>query len=294
MSLADNSYFLSTIAQNLNNMAILSPSGIISSSSAALLSSSGAGAAATTTAASSSSLAASANTSNLGQSASCAQYQQSHPLNSVGTTSVSQMDELVKEYLLYRGFTSAFRAFDHDLKLDRDRSFRADKITDQLLHHIHSFDLSGFMDYWSYLDQKHFAKLTSLKPGSTTATATTNGSLTRRYELNLMRYYLVNAVRAGRSDKAFEFVENYMVKLQSQPEWKEWFSLPFVRNPDEHPFFSVYFSQAWIDALIVSLQNFLNIVFQSVPFPRLLNYDESQFWLKQEKVILPLKLLSIL
>lgn len=201
------------------------------------------------------------------------------------------MDDLVKEYLLFRGFTAAFRAFDHDLRLDRDRSFRVDKITEQLLHHIHSFDLAGFMDYWSYLDQKHFSKLTiKLAVAGGGGTGGVGGSssppvaLTRRYELNLMRYYLVNAVRAGKPEKAFEFFENYLGKVQSQPEWKEWFSLPFVKNPDEHPFFSVYFSQAWIDSLVVSLQNFLSILFQSLPFPRLLNYDETRFWINQDKV----------
>lgn len=267
MSTADNSYFLNTIAQNLSNT-----SSMIASTSS--------------TSSGSSPNPLSTSTSSLGQSASCANYQQNHPLYSSGTTSVSQMDELVKEYLLYRGFISAFRAFDHDLKLDRDRSFRPDKITDQLLYHIHAFDLTGFLDYWSYLDHKHFSKL-STKLTHSSSGGTASGSITRRYELNLMRYYLVNAVRAGRPEKAIEFLENYMVKTHGQPEWKDWYGLPFVRNPDEHPFFSVYFSQAWIDALIVSLKNFLNIVFQSLPFPRLLNYDEGQFWSKQEKVSIP-------
>lgn len=273
MSTADNSYFLNTIAQNLSNTSSM----IVSTSSTS------------STSSGSSANPLSTSTSSLGQSASCASYQQSHPLYSSGSTSVSQMDELVKEYLLYRGFISAFRAFDHDLKLDRDRSFRPDKITDQLLYHIHAFDLTGFLDYWSYLDQKHFSKLSTKLTNSSSGGAA-SGSITRRYELNLMRYYLVNAVRAGRPEKALEFLENYMVKTHGQPEWKDWFGLPFIRNPDEHPFFSVYFSQAWIDALIVSLKNFLNIVFQSLPFPRLLNYDEGQFWSKQEKVSIVLKL----
>lgn len=199
-----------------------------------------------------------------------------HHSNNQGTTSISLADELVKEYLLYRGFTTTLRLFDQDLKQDRDRSFRVDKITEQLLVYIHSFDLNGFMEYWTYLDQKFFTKMT-FKMGAST-------SLTRRYEINLMRYYLVNAVKSGKIDKAFEFIENYLVKLQSQSEWKEWYCLPFLKSPEDHPFFSIYFSQPWIDALMVSLQNFLNILFQLLPFPRLLNYDESLFWFKQNNV----------
>jgi hypothetical protein len=200
--------------------------------------------------------------------------------NHQGTTSISLTDDLVKEYLLYRGFTTTFRVFDHDLKSDRDRSFRVDKIVEQILAYIHGLDLAGFMDYWTYLDQKFFTKMTMKLGGSGSSL------ITKRFEVNFMRYYLVHAVKSSRTDKAVEFVENYLAKLQAQNEWKEWFCLPFLKNPDDHPFFSVYFSQSWIDALIVSFQNFLNILFQSLPFPRLLNYDESLFWFKQNKVFL--------
>lgn len=37
---------------------------------------------------------------------------------------IQQMDELVKEYLLYRGFNGAVRALDVDLKSDKDKAFR--------------------------------------------------------------------------------------------------------------------------------------------------------------------------
>lgn len=296
MSTADNSYFLNTIAQNLSNLAVSSSSSSASASASTSTTTSSSVANNLASSSSSSSSSSSAlTTSNLGQSASCVHYQQQHPLVSgAGTTSVALMDELVKEYLLYRGFTSAFRAFDHDLRNDRDRSFRVDKITEQLLHHIHAFDLTGFLDYWNYLDQKYFSKLiptATVKSGGggggASGASGVNLSLTRRYELNLMRYYLVNAMRAGKPEKAFEFFETYSSKLQSHGtaiEWKEWYSLPFVKLPDEHPFFSVYFSPTWIDSLVVSFQNFLSVLFQSLPFPRLLNYDENQFWLKHDRV----------
>ena len=34
------------------------------------------------------------------------------------------MDELVKEYLIYRGFSLTVKSFDADLKADKDKSFR--------------------------------------------------------------------------------------------------------------------------------------------------------------------------
>lgn len=38
--------------------------------------------------------------------------------------SVERMDEMVKDYLLFRGMTNSFKAFEIDLKNDKDRSFR--------------------------------------------------------------------------------------------------------------------------------------------------------------------------
>lgn len=188
-------------------------------------------------------------------------------------TSISYMDELVKEYLLFRGFNSTLKSYEHDLKQDKDKSFKADKVTDMLLSFVHSYDLNGLLEFWSYLDFKYFSRIT-LKLSNITA-------LTRKYELFLLRYYLIYALQTYKTDKAFELFENYASKLQSQVEWRDWYCLPFLKNPEENQIFSVYFSKNWIDTFIVSLQNFLNIVFQSVQFPRLLNYEEDAFWNKQ-------------
>lgn len=37
---------------------------------------------------------------------------------------VQHMDELIREYLLYRGFSGTVKAFDSELKVDKDKSFR--------------------------------------------------------------------------------------------------------------------------------------------------------------------------
>jgi hypothetical protein len=186
-------------------------------------------------------------------------------------TSLTQMDDLVKEYLLFRGFQSTLKSLEHELKSDKSSCFRADKCTDLLLSYIHAYELTALLDYWSYMDQKFFARLT-LKPAT----------LTRKYELFLLRYYVVNAVQTSRVDKAMEFLEQCASKLQGQLEWRDWYLLPFLKNPEENPVFAVYFGRNWIDTFVMSLQNFLNVVFQSVPFPRLLNYDEDAFWNRQQ------------
>lgn len=40
---------------------------------------------------------------------------------------VHYMDELIREYLLYRGFSGTLKAFDSELKVDKDKSFRVSK-----------------------------------------------------------------------------------------------------------------------------------------------------------------------
>ena len=195
-------------------------------------------------------------------------------------TSVNFMDDLVKEYLLFRGFQSTLKSLEHELKSDKSNAaaFRADKCTDLILSYVHAYDLNALLDFWSYLEHKFFSRL-SIK--SSSAAAASSSSLSRKYELFILRYYLVYAVQTSRNDKAIELLEQCANKLQAQPEWRDWYMLPFLKSPEDNPIFSIYFSRNWIDTFIISLQNFLNVVFQSLPFPRLLNYDEDAFWNKQ-------------
>lgn len=37
---------------------------------------------------------------------------------------MQHIDELIREYLLFRGFTNALKWFDLDVKLDKDKGFR--------------------------------------------------------------------------------------------------------------------------------------------------------------------------
>lgn len=77
------------------------------------------------------------------------------------------VDELVREYLLYRGFTSTVKAFDSDLKSDKDKGFRVDKLVEQIIHFINVSDLSGLKEYWSHLDSLVFSKLEiHVQPGN--------------------------------------------------------------------------------------------------------------------------------
>ncbi|NWV49571.1 WDR91 protein, partial [Daphoenositta chrysoptera] len=174
-------------------------------------------------------------------------------------------DELVREYLLFRGFTAALKQLDAEIKADREKGFRVDKIVDQLQQFVQSYDLAALRDYWSYLDRRLFSRLEDVyRP-------TVN-----KLKTSLFRYYLVHAIQNGRSDKAQEFFLKQASELQNQAEWKDWFVLPFLPTPDSNPTFATYFSRQWADTFIVSLHNFLSVLFQCMHilfFPVILNFE---------------------
>ncbi|KPJ10462.1 WD repeat-containing protein 91 [Papilio machaon] len=189
------------------------------------------------------------------------------------------VDELVREYLLFRGFTSTVKAFDNDLKADKDKGFRVDKIVDQILHYVNVSDLAGLKEYWSHLDSLVFSKLeVHVQPA------------VRKIEYSLYKMYLVTAAQSTggvRNEKVSEFLSKMLSELQGQNEWKEWFMLPYIQKPEENPSFSLYFTRAWQDSVLVSLHNLLATVFQCMPQPTLTSYENDATLVKklQDEII---------
>ncbi|XP_053615111.1 WD repeat-containing protein 91 [Plodia interpunctella] len=183
------------------------------------------------------------------------------------------VDELVREYLLFRGFTAAVKAFDSDLKADKDKGFRVDKIIDQISHYINVSDLAGFKEYWSHLDALVFSKLEiHVQPA------------VRKLEYSLYKLYLVTATQSGggvRNEKVAEFFSKMLPELQGQSEWREWFMLPYIQKPEENVSFSLYFTRVWQDSVWVSLHNLLATVFQCMPQPTLTSYESDAAMVKR-------------
>ncbi|KAM4634225.1 WD repeat-containing protein 91 isoform 1-T3 [Polymixia lowei] len=177
-------------------------------------------------------------------------------------TAAERTDAYVREYLVYRGFTSALKQLENDARNGKDRAFRVDKVIDQLLHSVQSFDLTGLREYWSYLDRRLFSRLEDVYK-----------STVNKLRTSLYRYYLVNTIQKGNSEKTAEFFHKMAAELQGQAEWRDWFVLPFISAPELNPSFSAYFSRQWADTFLVSLHNFLSVLFQCMPQPALLSFD---------------------
>ncbi|CAG0878625.1 unnamed protein product [Darwinula stevensoni] len=178
-------------------------------------------------------------------------------------THVQHVEELIREYLVFRGYSSALKAFDAELKNEKDRGLRVDRIVDQIMTSINLYDLQSFKDTWSHLEMKLFSRL---EHSSVPAV--------KKLENALLKRYVMNVIQNGKQDKLIEFFEKMGPELQGQTEWKDWFVLPFVKNPEDNPAFAVYFTRQWQDTLTISLHNFLAIAFQAMPLPRLCSYED--------------------
>ncbi|XP_077479598.1 WD repeat-containing protein 91 [Stigmatopora argus] len=177
-------------------------------------------------------------------------------------SAVERTDEHVRDYLIFRGFTNTLKNLDSEIKADKEKGFRVDKIIDQLLQFIQTFDLSGLKDYWLYLDRRLFCRLEDVyRP-------TVN-----KLRASLYRYYIINTIQKGNLEKTQEFFQKQAMELQGQPEWRDWFILPFIPVPEQNQIFAPYFSRQWSDTFLVSLHNFLSVLFQCMPQPVLLSFD---------------------
>ncbi|XP_008400576.1 WD repeat-containing protein 91 [Poecilia reticulata] len=177
-------------------------------------------------------------------------------------SAVERTDKHVREYLLYRGFTSTLKQLDSDIKADKEKGFRVDRIIEQLQQLVQSFDLAGLKEYWLYLDRRLFCRLEDVYR-----------STVNKLRTSLYRYYVINTVQKGNLEKTQEFFQKQALELQAQAEWRDWFMLPFIPTPDQNPAFGPYFSRQWADTFLVSLHNFLSVLFQCMPQPVLLSFD---------------------
>jgi hypothetical protein len=80
-----------------------------------------------------------------------------------------KVDEMIKEYLVFRGFILSFKQFDTERKHDKAKSLQADKIVEHIFNLLHNYEINSFLEFWKYLEIKFFSKwsqkLIHKKPG---------------------------------------------------------------------------------------------------------------------------------
>ncbi|XP_056694347.1 uncharacterized protein [Spinacia oleracea] len=169
-------------------------------------------------------------------------------------------EELVREFLVFRGFTSTLQAFETELNTEVGKGFQVEKILDLIfLKYIPRFEAEKLVGLLTFF--KH-----CISSSETVFYATLS-----KLEASVLRYYIVYAVRSGRNDKVKEFFDMLGDNLQQKGhDWTPWFAMPYLKNPGLDPQFCIYFSKEWLDALQLSLRNFLSQMFSGTRIPALL------------------------
>ncbi|CAI7993384.1 WD repeat-containing protein 91 [Geodia barretti] len=177
---------------------------------------------------------------------------------------VGALDDAIREYLLFRGFTQTLKLFETERRDDKDKgfSFRVNRIVEYIMQCVFKSDFPSLQSFWSHLYGRFFSQMNS-------------ESLTMAYRLetNVLRLFLVQASKTGRHEEVRAFFEKMSDSLHDRKEWKDWFALPFTKNPDQHPTFRLYYSKEWLDTFQITLHNFFSTLFTSIPLPALLSFE---------------------
>ncbi|KAJ2161511.1 hypothetical protein GGF46_001450 [Coemansia sp. RSA 552] len=184
----------------------------------------------------------------------------------VGIESLEYIDDLVREYLLFRGFNETLQAMERDLEQDHDRGFRAEQIVDELLEMASELRVGELLERWKYLSCRFFSHL-SPKYSRTT----------RMFEKRLIRLFLVSAAAKGRKAAIREFMSEHGRALGQQGgDWIPWLGLEYIEEPEKRPEFEAYFSAEWRASLRAALADFVQTVFPAMALPRILLFDKDR------------------
>ncbi|OIT08698.1 hypothetical protein A4A49_18822 [Nicotiana attenuata] len=163
-------------------------------------------------------------------------------------------EELVREFLVFRGFTNTLQDFDKELGTDIGKVFQVDKILDLIFSiYVPKFQAENLIELLRFFKQCFSSYETELI------------SIISNLDVSILRYYIVYAIQAGRKDKVIELFDIHGSELlQKDQEWASWFAIPYIKTPQSDPQFRVYFSKEWSNALHLSLRNFVSKMFNAM------------------------------
>lgn len=193
-------------------------------------------------------------------------------------------EELVREFLVFRGFTNTLEAYETELRTDVGKGFQVDKILDLIFSlYVPKFQIDKLVALLGFF--KHYLS---------SSFETTLVSTFSKLEASLLRFYVVHALQSNRRDKVVEFFTVHGPDLlqSSQEDWTQWFgaflgflcfffcseisvyecdyeilyciaAIPYVKNPQLDPEFRIFFSKEWYQALHLSVRNFFSEIFNA-------------------------------
>ena len=180
---------------------------------------------------------------------------------------LKDIDQVVMEYLLFRGFTKSFEEFSRERHSDRLKGLCPEKVSSELILHIKAGRFHAFWKLWSFLDARYFQEL---RQDSLAEAAVF-------LQESLLKYYIVCSYKQEAKEKLIELfdtvLKRYWQTHQEGKGWRSWCALPYIAKPQDDPFFAPYFDEKWAESLKVSLVNFLAQIFQGATAPRILAFN---------------------
>lgn len=116
-----------------------------------------------------------------------------------------------------------------------------------------------FIKLWNELDKAMFSQLPP------------NHSISSQLKESLLKLFCVRASEQGKMDVIESIFKDNKVLMGMNSNWTPWFSLPYVENPKEHPFFQVYFGVSWSGSVSTTLSNFISSTLSAASRPPLLS-----------------------
>ncbi|KAF3967911.1 hypothetical protein CMV_008132 [Castanea mollissima] len=147
---------------------------------------------------------------------------------------IQYAEELVREFLVFRGFTNTLQTFESELGTDIGKGFQVDKILDLIFSvYVPKFQAEKLVGLLSFF-KKCFSS----------ASETVLIATLSKLEVSILRYYIAHAIQSGRRDKVVDLFEmNGNEFLQRGKDWTAWFAIPYIKNPNLDPEFRIYFSK---------------------------------------------------
>ncbi|XXQ34920.1 WD domain, G-beta repeat [Plasmodiophora brassicae] len=176
------------------------------------------------------------------------------------------VDELVKEYLLFRGFTDAYEAMSRQVDAEVAPMIEAGPIVKTVKTMCKDGDIQGLLRLWAILETRFFARMPQREFIYATG---------RQMLRSLQRCMIVDVVNGRERQKLPGLLERIFAENPSELSdrsygWADWLALPYITHPMAHPRLSPFFTRAWRGATFTALNNFLATVLDTVPLPSLL------------------------
>ncbi|CAH9070598.1 unnamed protein product [Cuscuta epithymum] len=165
-------------------------------------------------------------------------------------------EELLREFLVFRGFTNTLQAFEKELGSDIGKGFQVDRLLDLIFSvYIPKCQAANLVNLLHFFKQCFGSYEIELM------------SSLSKLEVSIMRYYIIHALQSGKREKVIEFFDTHGSELvQKHQDWALWFAIPYHKSPHLDPEFRLYFSKEWINTLQLSVRNFLSKMLHDTRF----------------------------